>query len=201
MVWRSSLHCCVPKCTCSSRYNSCLSFHCFPADNAARQLWLARIRRANFTPSRDTRVCSRHFLPRDIFITPRGKRLLKKGTVPVLFEWNNYSLPEPRLGVWERRPRQEESAAAADPTEDSSGSEMEVVAPDHDYCVSAATGVMANELLRENESLRRQLELARSQIERLQLRTRFCLERFAGSDDQIRLYTRSGYLFNLLLPV
>uniref|UniRef100_A0A8C6S4J7 THAP domain-containing protein 1 n=1 Tax=Neogobius melanostomus TaxID=47308 RepID=A0A8C6S4J7_9GOBI len=113
-VGGSSLHCCVPKCTCSSRYNSCLSFHCVPADNAARQLWLARIRRANFTPSRDTRVCSRHFLPRDIFITPRGKRLLKKGTVLQDSEFGNVGH------------RQEESAAAADPTEDSSGSEMEM---------------------------------------------------------------------------
>uniref|UniRef100_A0A8C5DCU0 THAP domain-containing protein 1 n=1 Tax=Gouania willdenowi TaxID=441366 RepID=A0A8C5DCU0_GOUWI len=83
------------RCTCSSRYNSCISFHCFPADNAARQQWLAKIQRDNFTPNRDTRVCSRHFLPGDIVLT-LGKRLLKRGAVPVLFEWNNYSSHEPR---------------------------------------------------------------------------------------------------------
>ncbi|XP_028291084.1 uncharacterized protein LOC114454663 isoform X3 [Gouania willdenowi] len=78
----------------------------------------------------------------------------------------------------------QESPVAADPTECSLGSEMEVMASDHDYCVLPATGVMANELQTQNEDLRRRLELALSHIERLQLR-----KHFADSDDQIRHYT------------
>uniref|UniRef100_A0A8C5GDL6 THAP domain-containing protein 1 n=1 Tax=Gouania willdenowi TaxID=441366 RepID=A0A8C5GDL6_GOUWI len=133
------------------------TFHCFPFDNAARQQWLAKIRRDNFNPNRDTRVCSWHFLTSDIVHTPRGKRVLKRGAVSLLFEWNNYSMREPIPCVWERRPWQE-SPVAADPTECSLGSEMEVMASDHDYCVLPATGVMANELQTQNEDLRRRLE-------------------------------------------
>ncbi|XP_013889693.1 uncharacterized protein LOC106536897 [Austrofundulus limnaeus] len=49
---------------------------------------------------------------------------------------------------------------------------------------------MANELQTENEVLRKRIELLQSQVEKLQLRIRFGLERFAGSDDEIRFYTR-----------
>lgn len=31
-----------------------------------------------------------------------GKRQLQKGVVPVLFQWNDYSITSPRLSVWER---------------------------------------------------------------------------------------------------
>ncbi|XP_028291083.1 protein diaphanous homolog 1-like isoform X2 [Gouania willdenowi] len=94
----------------------------------------------------------------------------------------------------------QESPVAADPTECSLGSEMEVMASDHDYCVLPATGVMANELQTQNEDLRRRLELALSHIERLQLR-----KHFADSDDQIRHYTgnegqyKAGFASTLIL--
>ncbi|MEQ2256057.1 hypothetical protein ILYODFUR_020389 [Ilyodon furcidens] len=67
---------------------------------------------------------------------------------------------------------------------------MVFVAPDHDYCVSPTTGVMANELQIENAALHKRIEQLQSQVEGLQLRIRFGLERFAGSDDEIRFYTR-----------
>uniref|UniRef100_A0A3Q2DS82 THAP domain-containing protein 1 n=1 Tax=Cyprinodon variegatus TaxID=28743 RepID=A0A3Q2DS82_CYPVA len=131
-------------CTCSSRYNSKVSFHRFPVDIVVRQHWLTKIRRQDFSPRRVTRVCSRHFLPDDLLETPRGKRCLKKGAFPFLFEWNNYPLPVPRPSVWERRPREEEatSPAAAAPTVDCS--EMVFVAPEHDYCVSPGTSYLNN---------------------------------------------------------
>uniref|UniRef100_A0A3Q2QTY3 DDE Tnp4 domain-containing protein n=1 Tax=Fundulus heteroclitus TaxID=8078 RepID=A0A3Q2QTY3_FUNHE len=115
--------------------------------------------------------------------------MLKRGAIPVLFEWNNYSVPVPRrTSVWERRPKEgeAESPAAAEPTVDRS----EMVAPDHDYCVSPASGDMANELAIQKEALQKQAELLQREIERLHLRTRFCLERFRCSDDDIRHYTR-----------
>ncbi len=34
--------------------------------------------------------------------TPAGRRHLKNGAVPVLFQWNNFTLPAPQTGVWER---------------------------------------------------------------------------------------------------
>uniref|UniRef100_A0A8C6WYM0 Transposase n=1 Tax=Neogobius melanostomus TaxID=47308 RepID=A0A8C6WYM0_9GOBI len=65
---------------------------------------------------------------------------------------------------------------------------MDFVAHDHDYCVSPTTG--ADESLKENEALRKRLEMLRSQVEGLQLQTRCYLELFAGSDDKICYYTR-----------
>uniref|UniRef100_A0A3Q2T1J1 THAP domain-containing protein 1 n=1 Tax=Fundulus heteroclitus TaxID=8078 RepID=A0A3Q2T1J1_FUNHE len=73
-------------CTCSSRYNTKVSFHRFPVDSVVRRHWLTKILRQDFSPRRETRVCSRHFLPDDLVQTPRGKRCLKKGAIPVLFE-------------------------------------------------------------------------------------------------------------------
>ncbi|MEQ2230851.1 hypothetical protein ILYODFUR_033495 [Ilyodon furcidens] len=49
---------------------------------------------------------------------------------------------------------------------------------------------MANELQIENAALHKRIEQLQSQVEGLQLRIRFGLERFAGSDDEIRFYTR-----------
>lgn len=90
--------------------------------------------------------------------------------------------------MWERRPR--EIPAATDQTVDSDSDIELVAAPDHDYSVSGTTGVMTYELQVENETLRRQVELLQREVEGLQLRVRFGLQRFAGSDDEIRFYTR-----------
>uniref|UniRef100_A0A3Q2QJX4 THAP domain-containing protein 1 n=1 Tax=Fundulus heteroclitus TaxID=8078 RepID=A0A3Q2QJX4_FUNHE len=106
------------------------SFHSFPVANAVRLLWLTKTRRDNFTPTKGTRVCSRHFLPVDVMETPGGLRSLKKGAIPVLFEWDNYLLPPPRLSVWQGRPPVD--GPPADPGENPD-SEMDVtVAPHHD---------------------------------------------------------------------
>ncbi|MEQ2183306.1 hypothetical protein GOODEAATRI_031444 [Goodea atripinnis] len=48
---------------------------------------------------------------------------------------------------------------------------------------------MVNELQIENAALHKRIEQLQSQMEGLQLRIRFGLERFAGSDDEIRFYT------------
>ena len=98
-------HCCVPLCTCSSKYNKIVSFHSFPVDAAVRAEWKQKIRRDDFMPTKHTRVCSRHFKKTDIDVTVSGRRRVKKGAIPVLFSWNGYQLPAPRPSVWERRPQ------------------------------------------------------------------------------------------------
>ncbi|XP_067284439.1 gelsolin-related protein of 125 kDa-like [Pseudorasbora parva] len=82
---RSSLHCCVPQCANSSRYNSEISFHAFPIDSEVRAQWLAKICRDHFSPTKNTRVCSVHFQRNDFVLTTKGLRKIKKGTVPSLF--------------------------------------------------------------------------------------------------------------------
>uniref|UniRef100_A0A8B9GTX4 THAP domain-containing protein 1 n=1 Tax=Astyanax mexicanus TaxID=7994 RepID=A0A8B9GTX4_ASTMX len=88
-------HCCVPLCQASSKYNKVLSFHTFPSDAENRLKWNFAIRRENFTVTPHTRVCSRHFKKEDLREpeSKSGRRLLKKGAVPMLFEWNNFSVP------------------------------------------------------------------------------------------------------------
>ncbi|KAI4891411.1 hypothetical protein NFI96_026105 [Prochilodus magdalenae] len=71
---KTSLHCCVPLCANSSRYNSDISFHRFPVDPEVRARWLTQIRRDNFSPLQSTRVCSRHFNTGDFVVTAVGKK-------------------------------------------------------------------------------------------------------------------------------
>lgn len=97
----SSSHCSVPRCSASAKYNSVLSFFTFPKEDDLRRKWVTNIRRDNFIITNNTRVCSRHFLPSHMAEppSPKGRRLLKTGAVPVLFEWNHFSLPVPQPGV------------------------------------------------------------------------------------------------------
>uniref|UniRef100_A0A3B1IMF5 THAP domain-containing protein 1 n=1 Tax=Astyanax mexicanus TaxID=7994 RepID=A0A3B1IMF5_ASTMX len=71
-------------------------FHKFPVDAAVRAKWLTKIRRDKFTPTVNTRVCGRHFQPGDFAVTAGGLRRLQSGAVPLLFSWNEYTLPTPR---------------------------------------------------------------------------------------------------------
>lgn len=53
-----------------------------------------KIKGQNLTVTSHTRVCSRHFLSTDLIepTNPDGRRRLKSGTVPVLFQWNNFTV-------------------------------------------------------------------------------------------------------------
>ena len=189
---KTSLHCCVPLCANSSRYNSEISFHRFPVDPEVRARWLTQIRRDNFSPLQSTRVCSRHFNTGDFVVTAVGKRKLNKGAVPCLFAWNDYSMPAPRLNVWQRRPRCPSPVLAASDTDQ----EMEVqIAPDHDYSVTPTTSAMADALANENEALKRKRQELQHQLEASQLQSRFGLQRLAGSDEDIRFYTSVVHVF------
>uniref|UniRef100_A0A3B3RCL7 THAP domain-containing protein 1 n=1 Tax=Paramormyrops kingsleyae TaxID=1676925 RepID=A0A3B3RCL7_9TELE len=89
--------------SCEAGGRCVLSFFTFPSDEEIRRKWIVAIRRKKFAITPHTRVCSRHFKAEDIRepASERGRRLLKKGAVPALFAWNNFSLPPPRPGAWE----------------------------------------------------------------------------------------------------
>ncbi|XP_076834484.1 uncharacterized protein LOC143480597 isoform X1 [Brachyhypopomus gauderio] len=178
-------HCCVPLCEASAKYNTVLSFHTFPVDKDLCKTWIVNIRRDSFTITNHTRVCSRHFLQEDLIEPPKtnGRRTLRKGAVPVLFQWNNYSVPVSRPSVWQRRKRpSDEPLGEEEPVEENHLFE-------HDYC--AVPDPAALDLaLQQTDELREEVERLRSQIEDLSVRQRFCLRRFASSDEDIRFYTR-----------
>uniref|UniRef100_A0A087X8K1 THAP-type domain-containing protein n=1 Tax=Poecilia formosa TaxID=48698 RepID=A0A087X8K1_POEFO len=182
----TSEFCCVPLCPVSSRCNKFLSFFSFPADEELRKQWIVAIRRANLAIKGHTRVCSRHFKPEDIKEPEKemGRRRLRKGAVPALFEWNNFSLPLPPPGVWEtrKRPPPEDSEEEANPP-------ANVCIKEHDYA-SAPDPAVVDLVLEENDALREEVRQLREQAESLTLRQRFGIHRFASSDNDIRFFTR-----------
>ncbi|XP_034062428.1 THAP domain-containing protein 2-like [Gymnodraco acuticeps] len=179
-----SEHCCVPLCTASAKFNGVLSFHGFPTELELRRQWLVKIRRDNFTISSHSKVCSRHFAT-DQLIEPKtldGRRRLVKGAVPTLFEWNHFTAQTPRASVWERRER---------PTEPVSREEQEehIDVRDHDYCSTPepASLDMSSQATEDNTKT---LEDLQKQLQELRVQRECCLQLFAGSDDNIRFYTR-----------
>ncbi|XP_056337352.1 uncharacterized protein si:dkey-60a16.1 [Danio aesculapii] len=171
-------HCCVPQCTASSKFNSVLSFHAFPKDKDVQKKWVVNIRRDNFKVTQKKRVCSRHFRCSDLIepLNLGGRRRLEKEAIPVLFHWNNFTVPAEQPGVLK--------GIKTDQLHDDDPS-MDAIADHyhHDYIHTSAARDHTEDLLVEIASLQKQ-------IEEISLSSRFCLERFAASDDDIRFYTR-----------
>ncbi|XP_054912090.1 uncharacterized protein LOC129376503 [Poeciliopsis prolifica] len=153
----------------SSKYNGLLSFHGFPRDPALRRRWLQNIRREEMKLTQHSKVCSLHFSP-DQLLRPRaagGRRAVSRGAVPVLFPW---SLHGTGLSEPDRKP---------DPP---GGPNL----PDHDYC-SVPEPADRNLAVHENQKLTEEIK---KQAEEPEAPSRFGLQRFTGSDDDIRFYTR-----------
>ena len=176
-------HCCVPHCTASAKFNGVLSFHGFPSQTDVRSRWIVNIRRDAYVITTHSKVCSRHFSPDKIIepTTPQGRRRLAKDAVPTLFEWNQYTVATPKRGVWDRVDRFVEAA----PPED----EVDQRFKDHDYCSvpePAAMDMSASAA----EGVTNEVEELRKELQELRLQRDFGLQRFAGSDADIRFYTR-----------
>ena len=139
--------------------------------------------RDRFTVTSRTRVCSWHFTAED-FRETAGRRLLTKGVVPSLFEWNSFSLPPQRLGVWQRRKR---PADLKDPPEEDAVSVSP--ASDHDG-VSLPDPAVVDLALEENKSLREEVNRLREEMSLMSLRQWFGIHHFAHSDRGTRFSTR-----------
>lgn len=123
-----SVHCCVPLCTSSAKFNGTLRFYSFPADVDLRKRWLVNIRRDDFSPTSNSKVCSKDYSSDQISEpqTPEARRKLVTGAVPVLFAWNDYTVKALRPHVLERRERPAEVVSAEPVPMD--------VTMDNDYC-------------------------------------------------------------------
>ncbi len=174
----SSRYCCVPSCKMSSRFNSVISFHSFPLNTETRKTWLQNIRREDYKVSPNTKVCSRHFRTDDFTeqSIPTSRRLLKNGAVPTLFTRNDSNTSAPKhTGLWGRRRVPSPSTG------------FQPVLQEHDYCSSLVQGHLDVD---ETEALRKEVERLQRQVAELSVLQRFCLGRFAASDDDIQFYTR-----------
>ncbi|XP_056140188.1 THAP domain-containing protein 1-like [Lampris incognitus] len=174
-------HCCVPLRSASSKINSILTFHGFPIHPDLTRQWLVNIRRDNFTITSHTKVCSRH-LSTDQLIEPTtldGRRRLVKGAVPALFEWNGSTVETPRRSVWERAKR------PADPVPPE---EQHDSTRDHDYCSVPEPSALDMSLTSVEDKDKEIVDL-RKELQESRVQREFGLQRFAGSDADIRFYT------------
>ena len=62
LEWEKNDFCCAPGCSNSRKTSGDLNFYRIPKDINRRQVWLKRIRRKNFSPTVNTRLCSEHFI-------------------------------------------------------------------------------------------------------------------------------------------
>ncbi len=125
---RLNLQITAEHCSASGLYNSHLSFHRFPKNTNLRAWWLHKIRRAGFSVTPHTKVCSRHFQDNEINTTAKGRRVLAAGSVSSLFEWKS------QAGVWECRSRPPSPEPdSAGPVEDIEHPIMVPMVVDHDY--------------------------------------------------------------------
>ncbi|GAA6223191.1 uncharacterized protein LOC108878250 isoform X1 [Lates japonicus] len=186
-VGGSNEHCCVPLCSASSRYNSSLSFHCFPKNTSLRAQWLNKIKRTGFSVTKHTKVCSRHFEDHEILCTAKGRRVLAASAVPSLFEWNNFENNKIQTSLWERRPRPSSPEPGSDAEEDLEHCDPPVpMVVDHD-CKASPTVCVDRE---QYEDMLKEIEAPRQQLQTYRLHSSFGLQRFASSPEDIRFYTR-----------
>ncbi|XP_031559516.1 THAP domain-containing protein 11-like, partial [Actinia tenebrosa] len=125
---KTRFHCSVPLCNGDSRYNPALSFHRFPKDATLRSAWITKVRRDEgpyFKITHSTRVCLKHFLDSD-YRPPNnsGKRLLKAGVVPTMFDWSGKTTQRRKLI------RQVDSGTQTDESEDENDNDVPEPCPD-----------------------------------------------------------------------
>uniref|UniRef100_A0A8C6P440 THAP domain-containing protein 1 n=1 Tax=Nothobranchius furzeri TaxID=105023 RepID=A0A8C6P440_NOTFU len=156
-----------------------------------RAQWLIKVRRDRFRVTAISRVCSRHFETGEIFLSSSGKRCLQPKVVPSLFHWNDYMKKSERPGVWERCSRPVDTVAMA--TEDNNTEDGNTDIPIAGYAESdpastpmtedqdyAASSLIVVDRIKY-ESMSREIEELRQQLESYLLTQGFGLQRFATS--------------------
>ncbi|XP_046888019.1 uncharacterized protein LOC124475453 isoform X2 [Hypomesus transpacificus] len=109
-----------------------------------------------------------------------GRRRLKPGAIPVLFDWNNFSLPVARPSVWQRTQRQAEDEELIDAS-------VSLMCHDYDMRPDPSALDLACEKIDAQQQAIVELQ---KRLQELSLRQSFGLERFKTSDEDIRFYTR-----------
>lgn len=107
---------------------------------------------------------------------------MKEEAVPVFFPWKNNSLLPPRASVWERTKQ-----PVADAEQDDM--DVEVLLQFHDYDARSqpATIDAAQEII---EAQQLAIDKLRKRMKEVSVKQSFGLDRFLGSDEDIRFYTR-----------
>ena len=176
---RGGYTCCVPSCYNNTKKDRELSFHKFPREKVLRNVWINAIKRKDFVPTEHHRVCSQHF--------GGGK---KKGPtdIPSIF---------PLIATPKQRKEPKVRGSLLPPAKRMRSDDFETSKP------------IADSLVEEVSSFRQVVSKLDSEKTLLSIevqKLKFCLQRFAGSDADIRFYT--GFpnyktlisFYNFLLP-
>ena len=61
-------------------------FHLFPKEEERKNQWIQSIKRANFQPTKYSRLCSDHFGIEDYYVQNDGRFCLNSDAIPSVFE-------------------------------------------------------------------------------------------------------------------
>ena len=178
VVQRGGYTCCVPGCYNNTKKDRELSFHKFPREKVLRNVWINAIKRKDFVPTEHHCVCSQHF--------GGGK---KKGPtdIPSIF---------PLIATPKQRKEPKVRGSLPPPAKRMRSDDFETSKPIADSLVEEVSSL--HQVVSKLDSEKALL----SEVQKL----KFCLQRFAGSDADIRFYT--GFpnyktlisFYNFLLP-
>ena len=98
-----------------------LSFFQFPSDEIYRQIWKEKVRRLNWEPNKNSRLCSAHFEPHCYATHPKvfeslgipkpKKVLLKHDAIPTIFDYEDRST-KPKSEACERKHEESKKSAS-----------------------------------------------------------------------------------------
>ena len=83
--------CCVKDCG-ATQYHRGISLHRFPLgqeDVQILQKWIDFVNIPSFEPSKNSRLCSLHFLDSDYYINHLGKKSLNRQAIPSVKVWSD----------------------------------------------------------------------------------------------------------------
>ena len=184
--------CAAAKCNFRSDNRPDLSFHAF-AKNNLRKEWEVKMQRgdASFKNIANKFCCSAHFTPSDFKHSLTGhRRDLKKRAIPSVFEWapvtNDFM--EERLKLRSKRIAESESQAKYEHGEQPlAGSPIPSDSSDKGIICfgSPMLEEFINEVREEAEQLKRELAV----VKKNKFISKFALDRFSGSSEDINFYT------------
>ena len=183
--------CAAANCNNRSENRPDLSFHAFPSDAQQLKKWEIRMKRGDafFATVGNKFCCSEHFLPTDFKRSLTGhRRDLKPGSVPSVFPWTK--VDEGSLCRAKRsklRCEKSEGITRAESAHENKEQKGIAEAFRNDYVVFGPTTLdkWIDEIKMEHGRLLQELQEFKAK-ERI---SKFGLERFSGSDEDIKFYT------------
>ncbi|XP_028515121.1 uncharacterized protein LOC110239882 [Exaiptasia diaphana] len=183
--------CAASKCNNRSDNRPDLSFHSFPKDDEVRKKWDIAMKRDDkeFKHVNSKFCCSAHFMSSDFKFSITGhKREIKKGSIPSVFEWKTAEMCTERGERVASRNQQTESKAKdrlLRQFKDSLAIDNLMLPIEEEVVYGPLT---LEECVNSLQEEVKKLDIAKLLKEKEAI-SKFGLERFPGSDEDINFYT------------